>query len=173
MTEQEKINENLQRQIDAQTARIDNVLAKVDMLVVESQQQREDIRRAQEKHDAEMHAMNEKCDLTYRELTQQLHTNFVQTMIGVGAIMAAIGGLIIATLKQFWQAVQPRMTLLPMWTRFVSTPSASKTLIISLSAILVLPFALGEPLIKRTFMVDTPFIRLRNILTRGAKILLK
>ena len=101
MTEQEKINENLQRQIDAQTARIDNVLAKVDMLVVESQQQREDIRRAQEKHDAEMHAMNEKFDLTYRELTQQLHTSFVQTMIGVGAIMAAIGGLIIATLKQF------------------------------------------------------------------------
>lgn len=35
MTEQEIINQNLQRQIDAQTARIDNVLAKVDMLVGE------------------------------------------------------------------------------------------------------------------------------------------
>ena len=91
MTELEQLSVNVQRQIDAQNARIDSVLAKVDMLVIESQQQREDIRRAQEKHDAEMHAMNEKFDLTYRELTQQLHTNFVQTMIGVGAIMAAIG----------------------------------------------------------------------------------
>ncbi|MBR2773391.1 MAG: hypothetical protein IKD73_00175 [Selenomonadaceae bacterium] len=35
MTEQEIINQALQRQIDAQTARIDNVLAKVDMLVGE------------------------------------------------------------------------------------------------------------------------------------------
>ena len=35
MTDQEKINENLQRQIDSQNARIDNVLTKVDMLVTE------------------------------------------------------------------------------------------------------------------------------------------
>ena len=33
MTEQEKINENLQRQIDAQNARIDNVATKVDDLI--------------------------------------------------------------------------------------------------------------------------------------------
>ena len=48
MTEQERINENLQRQIDAQTARIDNVLTKVDMLVTEMRdrdnQRAEDIR---------------------------------------------------------------------------------------------------------------------------------
>jgi len=64
------------------------VATKVDMLVIESQQQREDMRR-----------MNEKIDANQKEFTQQLHSNFVQTMIGVGAIMAAIGGLIIATLK--------------------------------------------------------------------------
>ena len=34
-----------------------------------------------------------------KEFTKQLHSNFVQTMIGVGAIMTAIGGLIITTLK--------------------------------------------------------------------------
>lgn len=110
MTEQETINQNLQRQIDAQTARIDNVLTKVDMLITESQQQREDIRRAQEKHDADMKEMNQrfyskfdamdaKVDANFKEFAKQLHSNFVQTMIGVGAIMAAIGGLLIAALK--------------------------------------------------------------------------
>ena len=110
MTDQERINESLQRQIDAQNARIDNVLTKVDMVIAESQQQREDMRRLwerqdamQAKHEAEMHEMNqrfyEKVDGISKEFTKQLHSNFVQTMIGVGAIMAAVGGLIIAALK--------------------------------------------------------------------------
>ena len=106
MTDQEKINENLQRQIDAQTARIDNVLTKVDMLVIESQQQREDIRRlqdrqdaAQAKHEAEMHEMNQRFYEKFDDLTKQLHTNFIQTMLGVGAIMIAVGGFIVAALK--------------------------------------------------------------------------
>ena len=128
MTDQERINENLQRQIDAQNARIDNVMMKVDVFIAESQQQREDMRRLwerqdamQAKHDAEMkelqkrqdeiqakqdakmHAMNqrfyEKVDANAKEFTKQLHSNFVQTMIGVGAIMAAIGGLIITVLR--------------------------------------------------------------------------
>ena len=46
MTEQEIINQNLQRQIDAQTARIDNVLAKVDMLIGEMRDR--DNQRAQD-----------------------------------------------------------------------------------------------------------------------------
>ena len=132
MTDQERINENLQRQIDAQNARIDNVMMKVDVFIAESQQQREDMRRLwerqdamqakhdaemkamqekqdaemkamQEKQDAKMHEMNqrfyEKVDANAKEFTKQLHSNFVQTMIGVGAIMAAIGGLIITALR--------------------------------------------------------------------------
>ena len=59
--------------------------------------QRQDAMQA--KHDAEMHEMNKKIDENAKEFTKQLHTNFVQTMIGVGAIMAAIGGLIIAAIK--------------------------------------------------------------------------
>ena len=85
---------------------VSTVATKVDMLVAESQQQREDIRRLherqdamQEKHAAEMKALDEKINTTAKEFTQQLHTNFIQTMLGVGAIMAAIGGLIIAALK--------------------------------------------------------------------------
>ena len=110
MTEQERINEQFQRQIDAQDARIDKALSNFDtkfnMVMQEIQQQREDMRRLQErqdeerrKHDAEMKEMNAKIDQTAKEFTKQLHTNFIQTMLGVGAIMAAIGGLIIAAVK--------------------------------------------------------------------------
>ncbi|MBR4904168.1 MAG: hypothetical protein IKZ53_05815 [Selenomonadaceae bacterium] len=106
MTEQEKINENIQRQIDAQNARIDNVLTKVDMLVIEAQQQREDMRRLQDrqdamqaKHDAEMQAMNKKIDDKFESLMNQIHNNFVQTMVGFGAIAAAVGGLVVAAFK--------------------------------------------------------------------------
>lgn len=44
MTEQEKINENLQRQIDAQNARIDNVATKVDDLISSFQDFKSEIR---------------------------------------------------------------------------------------------------------------------------------
>ena len=53
----------------------------------------------QVKHDAEMQEMNKKIDDNFKTLSNQIHNNFVQTMIGVGAIMAAIGGIIIAALK--------------------------------------------------------------------------
>ncbi|MBR0261821.1 MAG: hypothetical protein IJQ85_08530 [Selenomonadaceae bacterium] len=102
--------ERLDNRMSFLEQQVSTVAAKVDMLIVESQQQREDIRRAQEKHDAEMKEMNQrfyqkfdatdkKIDDNAKEFTKQLHTNFVQTMIGVGAIMAAVGGLIIAALK--------------------------------------------------------------------------
>ena len=81
MTDQEKINSEVQTKLALQDA-------KFAIFMEELKQQREDMRR-----------MNEKIDSNQKEFTQQLHTNFVQTMIGVGAIMAAIGGLIIATLK--------------------------------------------------------------------------
>lgn len=114
MTEQEIINQNLQRQIDAQTARIDNVLTKVDMLVTEMRdrdnQRAAEIMELRQKHDADMKEMNQrfyakvdamdaKVDANFKEFAKQLHSNFVQTMIGVGAIMAAVGGLLIAALK--------------------------------------------------------------------------
>ncbi|MBQ3441907.1 MAG: hypothetical protein IJG33_01545 [Selenomonadaceae bacterium] len=114
MTDQEKINASVDN-------RLSNLETKFELFMQESQQQREDIRRLQErqdaiqakhnaemksmqeKQDAKMHEMNqrfyEKVDANAKEFTNQLHSNFVQTMIGVGAIMAAIGGLIIATLK--------------------------------------------------------------------------
>ena len=73
-------------------------------------QRAEDIREMRKKHDSDMKEMNQrfyskfdamdaKVDANFKEFAKQLHSNFVQTMIGVGAIMAAIGGLLIAALK--------------------------------------------------------------------------
>lgn len=104
------------------------VAAKVDMLVAESQQQREDIRRAQEKldtemreerekreaaqakHDADMKEMNArfyskfdamdaKIDAKFDKLSEQLHTMTIAAVVGFGAIVVAVGGLIVATVK--------------------------------------------------------------------------
>lgn len=89
-------------------------MAKVDMLVQEMRdrdnqraaeiielRQKQDALQAS--HAAEMHEMNQrfydKVDANQKEFTKELHSNFVQTMLGVGAIMAAIGGLIVAILK--------------------------------------------------------------------------
>ena len=95
--------------------------AKFAMIMEEIRQQREDMRRAwerqdeerreiqkrqdemQAKHDAEMHEMNErfynKIDENFRTLSNQIHNNFVQTMLGFGAIAAAVGGLVVAAFK--------------------------------------------------------------------------
>ena len=121
MTEQEQINQQFQRQIDEQNARLDKALANFDtkfnMMMEEIRQQREDMRRLQErqdedrrelqkrqdemqaKHDAEMHEMNKKIDDNFKTLSNQIHNNFVQTMLGFGAIAAAVGGIIIAAFK--------------------------------------------------------------------------
>ena len=99
MTDQERINENLQRQIDAQNSRIDNVLTKVDMVIAEVQQQREDIRRAQEKHDFDLRDMNKKIDDKFDKLSEQIHTMTIAAVVGFGAIAAAVGGLVFAAFK--------------------------------------------------------------------------
>ena len=69
---------------------VSTVAAKVDMLVVESQQQREDIRRAQEKHDADMKEINKKIDDKFDKISSQLKMMAVTTILGVGAIVWAI-----------------------------------------------------------------------------------
>ena len=73
--------------------------AKFLMVMEELKQQREDIRRAQEKHDTEMREMNKKIDDNFKTLSNQIHNNFVQTMVGFGAIAAAVGRLVFAAFK--------------------------------------------------------------------------
>lgn len=79
---------------------VSTVAAKVDMLIIESQQQREDIRRAQEKHDADIKEMNQrfyqkfddidkKMDDKFDKLSSQIQTMALTTILGVGAIVWA------------------------------------------------------------------------------------
>ena len=103
MTEQEKINENLQRQIDAQNARVGNVLAKVDMLITELRDR--DNRRAEE-----IREIRQKQDSDMREIRQDLKT--LQSRIddigkhvrnlsltAMGAIGAMVVTVIVSILK--------------------------------------------------------------------------
>ncbi|MBQ6759565.1 MAG: hypothetical protein IJP42_10875 [Selenomonadaceae bacterium] len=78
------------------------VAAKVDMLVIESQQQREDMRRAQEKHDADIKALNERIESKFDRLSSQIQNLTIAAVVGIGAIVIGGGAIIwsaISTLK--------------------------------------------------------------------------
>ena len=92
MTEQESINMETQRQLAMQDA-------KFAMFMQELQQQREDIRRIQAKHDADMRDAQARHDADMKGLSKQLHDNFVQTLLGVGGMIVALGALILTSLK--------------------------------------------------------------------------
>ena len=70
-------------------------MAKVDSLAEEAKQQREDIRRLNEKHTADMKTIDTKFD----SLTKQINDTWRQTMIGVGGMIIALGALLISALK--------------------------------------------------------------------------
>ena len=108
MTEQEKINERFDNRISSIELQVTTVAAKVDMVIEEIRQQREDIRRIQErqdaaqaKHDADMKEMNQrfyakfdamdkKIDDKFDKFSSQLQMMSVTTILGVGAIVWAI-----------------------------------------------------------------------------------
>jgi len=117
MTEQERINENLQRQIDAQNARIDNVLTKIDGLIDSFQDFKQEMRdrdnqRAKEimemrqKHDADMKEMRANHDADMKEMRANRDADMKNTdskLDEMGrhvrnmaiASMAAVGGMAI------------------------------------------------------------------------------
>ena len=110
MTEQEQINSDVQMKLAMQDAKFNAFVEEMRDFKQEMRdrdnQRAEEIRElrqrqdaAQAKHDADMKEMNAKIEANFQTFTKQLHSNFVQTLIGVGAIMAAIGGLLIAALK--------------------------------------------------------------------------
>ena len=108
MTEQEKINERFDNRISSIELQVTTVAAKVDLVIEEIRQQREDIRRIQErqdaaqaKHDADMKEMNQrfyakfdamdkKIDDKFDKFSSQLQMMSVTTILGVGAIVWAI-----------------------------------------------------------------------------------
>ena len=88
MTTEEKVDKPEKRlstleQIFAMT------MAKVDALAEESKQQREDIRQ-----------LNSKIDAKFDSLSNQIHNLTTAAFVGFGALAIAVGGLVVAALKQ-------------------------------------------------------------------------
>ena len=115
-TTEEKVDK-LEIRFSTLEQQVATVASKVDMVIGELQQQREDIRRLQDrqdaiqaKHEAEMKAAQEKQDAKLHEMNQrfydkvdalsnQIHDTWKQTMIGVGGMIIALGALLITALK--------------------------------------------------------------------------
>ena len=88
MTEQEKFQMEVQARFSLQDEKFNAAMEKIDLAFKELNQQRQDIRD-----------MNKKIDDNQKEFIQQLHNNFVQTLIGVGGMMVALGAFLVAVLK--------------------------------------------------------------------------
>ena len=88
MTEQEKTNSEVQMKLAMQDA-------KFSIFMQELQQQREDIRRLNERQDADRRDLNAKID----SLGKQINDTWRQTMLGVGGMIIALGALLVALLK--------------------------------------------------------------------------
>ena len=95
MTDQEIINQNLQRQIDAQNARIDNVLTKVDTIIGE-------MRDRDNKRADEIKELRQKQDADMKEIRTSI-SNMQNSISDMGkhvrnlalTSMAAIGAMVI------------------------------------------------------------------------------
>ena len=83
MTEQERFNAELQMKTNLQEA-------KFNMLVNELQQQREDIRRTQDRQDADRKVLEDKID----RLGDKIQNMVIAAVVGFGAIVfAAVSAL--------------------------------------------------------------------------------
>ena len=78
MTEQEKFNAEVQIRLAKQDA-------KFELIIHELQQQREDMRRAQDRQDAERKALEAKID----RLGDKIQNMVIAAVVGFGAIMFA------------------------------------------------------------------------------------
>ena len=81
MTEQEKINSEVQTKLALQDA-------KFAIAMEELKQQREDIRQ-----------INARIDSKFDSLSNQIHSLTVAAVVGFGALALAVGGLVISLLK--------------------------------------------------------------------------
>ena len=97
MTEQEKINQQLERQIDVQNAQIDSVLTKVDMLVSEMRDFKTEMRDRDNQRAAEimeirqdMKTMQASLDAKIDGIGFHVRNLSVATIIGVGTIAITV-----------------------------------------------------------------------------------
>lgn len=88
MTDQEKINSETNLKLAIQDA-------KFAIFMQELKEQREDIRRLNERQDADRKSLEEKMN----SVVNQIHDTWRQTMLGVGGMIIALGALLFAALK--------------------------------------------------------------------------
>lgn len=100
MTAAEERIDKLETRFSTLEQQVATVAAKVDMIIEESQQQREDIRRAREKHDEDIKEMNAKIDSKFDGLSNQIHNLTIAAVVGFGAIAVAVSGLIVTALNK-------------------------------------------------------------------------
>ena len=81
MTEQEKINSEIQTKLALQDA-------KFAIAMEELKQQREDIRQ-----------LNTRIDSKFDSLSNQIHNLTIAAVVGFGALALAVGGLVVSLLK--------------------------------------------------------------------------
>ena len=88
MTEQEKFNAEVQTKLAIQDA-------KFAIFMNELKEQREDIRRLNEKIDSTIARIDSKFDT----LTNQIHNLTIAAVVGFIAIVVAVGGMLFTALK--------------------------------------------------------------------------
>ena len=93
MTDQEKINSETNLKLAIQDA-------KFAIFMQELKEQREDIRRAREKHEEDIKEMNAKIDSKFDGLSNQIHNLTIAAVVGFGAIAVAVSGLIVTALNK-------------------------------------------------------------------------
>ena len=90
MTDQEQINEHVQRQIDAQNARIDTVLAKVDTIIGEMRdrdnQRAQDIRELRQ----DMKDMQKSLDSKIDSMGKHVRNLVWTSMAAIGAMVVTV-----------------------------------------------------------------------------------
>ena len=107
MTDLERINEKLQRQIDAQNARIDNTLTKIDMMLAELRDSRTEMRDRDNQRAAETRELQTRfytkidaLDAKIDALGKHVQNLTVAAIVGFSAVLVAVGGLVVATISK-------------------------------------------------------------------------
>ena len=105
MTEQERINENLQRQINAQNARIDNVLTKVDGLIDSLQDFKDEMRQQNQMRADEIREIRQDMKDMQKNFYSKMDNmdskidamgKYVRNMSWI--VMAAIGAMVVTVI---------------------------------------------------------------------------
>ncbi len=100
MTEQEKINSDVQMKLAMQDAKF-NVF--MQEMRDRDNQRAEDMRELRQKHDADMKEMNQRfyakfdaMDAKFDRLGDKIQNMVIAAVVGFGAIAAAVGGIVYA-----------------------------------------------------------------------------